>query len=109
MTDMAEYVKVCGETDIPDPGKQVFEVAGRFVVVFHVDGQFYALEDACSHDGNPLGEGQLEGFQIVCPRHGARFDIRTGQALCMPAVRPTPAYEVKVENGQVLVATQPKR
>ena len=106
---MAEYIKVCRVTDIPDPGKQVFEVAGRFVVVFHVDGQFYALEDACSHDGNPLGEGQLVGFEIVCPRHGARFDIRTGQALCMPAVRPTPAYDVKVENDQVLVATQPKR
>ena len=106
---MAEYVQVCRETDIPDPGKQVFELAGRFVVVFRVQGQFYALEDACSHDGNPLGDGLLQGFEIVCPRHGARFDIRTGQALSMPAVRPTPAYDVELRNGQVFVSTEPKR
>jgi 3-phenylpropionate/trans-cinnamate dioxygenase ferredoxin component len=100
---MADYVPVCKTFDIPDPGKAVFEVEDRFIVVFHLDGDFYAIDDACTHDGGPLGEGEIEGFQIICPRHGARFDIRTGQALTMPAVHATPAHEVKVEGEDVLV------
>jgi 3-phenylpropionate/trans-cinnamate dioxygenase ferredoxin component len=71
--------------------------------VFHLDGEFYALDDCCTHDGGPLGEGDIDGFQIICPRHGARFDIRTGQAMTMPAVQATPAHEVKIEGDDVLV------
>jgi 3-phenylpropionate/trans-cinnamate dioxygenase ferredoxin subunit len=100
---MSEFVRVCAAADVPDPGKQVFEVGDRFVVVVHLDGEWFALEDACTHDGGPLGEGRLEGFCIVCPRHGARFDLRTGAAMSMPAVRATPRHEVKIENGAVLV------
>jgi 3-phenylpropionate/trans-cinnamate dioxygenase ferredoxin subunit len=100
---MADFVRVCKTSDIPDPGMATFEVDDRFVVVFHMDGGFYAIEDACTHDGGPLGDGILDGFQIICPRHGARFDIRTGQALTMPAVRGTPAHEVKVEGDDVWV------
>jgi 3-phenylpropionate/trans-cinnamate dioxygenase ferredoxin component len=100
---MSDFTRVCKTIDIPDPGKMVFEVEDRFVVVFHLDGAFYALDDCCTHDGGPLGEGIIDGFQIICPRHGARFDIRTGQAMCMPAVRSTPAHEVKVEGNEVFV------
>ena len=100
---MSDFVRVCKTSDIPDPGKAIFEVEVRFVVLFHVDGGFYSLDDACTHDGGPLGEGCLEGFQIACPRHGARFDIRTGQALTMPAVRGTPAHDVQVEGDDVFV------
>jgi len=100
---MSDSVRVCKTSDIPDPGKATFEVEDRFVVVFHVDGEFYALDDCCTHDGGPLGEGDLDGFQIICPRHGARFDIRTGQALCMPAVRGTLPHEVKIEGEDVWV------
>ena len=82
---MSDFVPVCKVGDIPDPGKHVFEVGEHFVVVFHVDGQFYAIDDVCTHDGGPLGEGFLEGFTIACPRHGAKFDIRDGRVLCMPA------------------------
>jgi 3-phenylpropionate/trans-cinnamate dioxygenase ferredoxin subunit len=103
MNKMPGFVRVCKTSDIPDPGKAVFEVEDRFVVVFHLDGGFYALEDACTHDGGPLGEGDIEGFQIICPRHGARFDIKTGQAMTMPAVRATPSHEVKVEGDDVCV------
>ncbi len=98
-----DFVRVARASDIPDPGKQIVEVDDRLVVVFHVAGQFYALDDVCTHDGGPLGEGQLEGFCIACPRHGAKFDIRDGRALTMPATRPTVAHEVKVEGGDVLV------
>ena len=100
---MSDFIRVCKTSDIPDPDKAVFEVDERFIVVFHLDGEFYALDDACTHDGGPLGEGIIEGFQIICPRHGARFDIPTGQAMTMPAVHATAAHEVKVENGEVWV------
>ena len=100
---MSDFVRVCKVSEIPDPGKTVFEIEDRFVVVFHLDGAFYALDDCCTHDGGPLGEGDIEGFQIICPRHGARFDIRTGQAMTMPAVRGTPSHEVKIEAGDVWV------
>ena len=100
---MSEFTRVCKTSEIPDPGKAVFEVDNRFVVVIHMDGEFYALDDCCTHDGGPLGEGLLDGFQIACPRHGALFDIRTGQALTMPAVRGTTLHEVKIEGADVLV------
>ena len=63
----------------------------------------YAIDDVCTHDGGPLGEGQLEGFTIACPRHGAKFDVRDGRALTMPATKPTVAHEVKVEGDDVYV------
>ena len=100
---MADFVEVCSSEDIPDPGKKVFEVEDQFVVVFHVNGQFYCLDDVCTHDGGPLGEGTIEGMCVRCPRHGAKFDIRTGKALTMPATVDTRCHEVKVENGKVFV------
>ena len=66
----------------------------------NLDGKFYAIEDVCTHDGGPLGEGEAGWLRSsICPRHGARFDVRTGAALKMPAVEPAPTYEVKVEGG----------
>ena len=69
----------------------------------NLDGQFYAVEDVCTHDGGPLGEGKLDGCELICPRHGARFDVRTGAATRMPAIEPAPTYAVRVEDGDVLV------
>jgi 3-phenylpropionate/trans-cinnamate dioxygenase ferredoxin subunit len=100
---VSEFTRVCKASDIPDPGKEVFEVDERFVIVFHLEGKFYALDDCCTHDGSPMGDGLIEGLQIICPRHGARFDIPTGQAMTMPAVRATGSHEVKVEGGDVWV------
>ena len=100
---MPNYVKVAAVTEIPSGTKKIVEVAGVLVVVINVDGEFYAVEDVCTHDGGPLGEGNLEGCQLVCPRHGARFDVRTGAALTMPAFEPAPTYEVRVQDGAVLV------
>jgi len=108
---MNDFVPVCKVGDIPDPGKQVIEVGEQYVVLFHVDGQFYALDDVCTHDGGPLGEGSLEGYTIACPRHGAKFDIRDGRVLCMPAVSGTPSHDVKVEGDEVFVriVVRPKK
>jgi 3-phenylpropionate/trans-cinnamate dioxygenase ferredoxin component len=100
---MSEFYRVCKTSDVVDPGKNVFDVDGRFVLIFHLDGKFYALDDVCTHDGGSLCEGVIEGFQVICPRHGARFDILTGQALTMPAVHATASHEVRIEGNDVFV------
>jgi 3-phenylpropionate/trans-cinnamate dioxygenase ferredoxin subunit len=96
-------VPVAKVDEVPDPGRQLVEVDDRLVVLFHVGGQFYAIDDVCTHDGGPLGEGALDGYTIAGPRHGAKFDIRDGRALTMPATRATGAYEVKVVGNDVLL------
>lgn len=100
---MSEFVRVAKVADIPDPGKQLLEVEDRLVVLLHVEGEFYCLDDVCTHDGGPLGEGRLTGHRLHCPRHGAQFDIKSGKALTMPATEDTVAHEVKVEGDDVLV------
>jgi 3-phenylpropionate/trans-cinnamate dioxygenase ferredoxin subunit len=100
MNDFQVAAKI---TDVPDPGKLLVEVDDRLVALFHVNGRFYALDDVCTHDGGPLVEGELCGFEIACPRHGARFDIRDGCVVCMPATKPTTAHDVKVVGDDVLV------
>jgi 3-phenylpropionate/trans-cinnamate dioxygenase ferredoxin component len=91
--------------------------AGRVTLVFHepedlriavcnVDGQFYAIEDVCTHDGGPLDQGQLEGDEIECPRHGARFCVRDGRATLMPAVMPVRTFPIKIDGQRVLVGTE---
>ena|SRR5262245_22938951 len=100
---MSDFIPVAKVTDIPDPGKKLVEVDERLVVIVHAGGRFYAIDDVCTHDGGPLGEGTLEGFTIACPRHGAKFDVRDGRALTMPATRPTASHEVKVVGEDILV------
>ena len=100
---MAEFVRVAAVAEIPDPGKTLVEVNDVMVALFHVDGAFHAIDDVCTHDGGPLADGELRDHKIACPRHGAKFDIRTGAALSMPAVRPTRSHDVKVEDGSVWV------
>jgi 3-phenylpropionate/trans-cinnamate dioxygenase ferredoxin component len=100
---MTEFHFAAKAADIPDPGKLLVEVDERLIALFHVQGRFYALDDVCTHDGGPLVEGDLCGYEIACPRHGARFDIRDGRVLCMPATKPTAAHEVRVVGGDVQV------
>ena len=100
---MSDFIRVCKTSDIPDPGRKVFEVDDQLVVVVHTEGRYYAIDDVCTHDGGPLGEGPLEGFSIACPRHGAKFDVRDGRALTMPATRATKTHEVKVVGDDIMV------
>lgn len=102
---MTNYVKVARADEITPGEKKTVEADGIEIVIVNLDGKFYAIEDVCTHDGGPLGEGELDGCQLICPRHGARFDVRTGEALTLPAFEPTPTYEVKIEDGDVLVET----
>ena len=101
---MSEFFKVAKVSELPPGVKKLVEVDGMPVALFNVDGQFYAIEDVCTHDGGPLAEGELDGEEVECPRHGARFNVRTGEALCMPAVEPVECYQIKVENGEILVS-----
>jgi 3-phenylpropionate/trans-cinnamate dioxygenase ferredoxin component len=101
---MAEFVKLTNRSDLPPGGKMLAEVDGRPIAVFNVDGCFYAIDDVCTHDGGPLAEGELQGAEIQCPRHGARFDVRTGKALCFPAFEPVTAHRVEIRGDEVYVA-----
>jgi 3-phenylpropionate/trans-cinnamate dioxygenase ferredoxin subunit len=101
MTD--DFTKIASTSDIPDGEVRVYDCDGTKIAVCHVDGNFFAVQDLCTHDGGPLGEGELVGSQIECPRHGARFDIKTGKALCLPAVIDIPTYEVSVRGEEIFV------
>ena len=100
---MSDFVRVAKTTDLSDPGQTLLEVEDRIVVLFKVGGEFFCIDDVCTHDGGPLSEGRLDDHAIACPRHGAKFDIRTGKALTMPATVDTAAHEVTVEGEDVLV------
>ena len=100
---MAEFIKVANVKELDNPGKTVLEVDDRIVVLIQVDGTFYCLDDVCTHDDGPLSDGELDGCDLICPRHGARFDVCSGKAKSLPATRPTASHDVKVENGEVFV------
>ena len=100
---MAGFTKVADVDDVPVGEVRVFVVGGFGVAVANVGGTFYAIDDVCSHDGGPLGEGRLFGDQVECPRHGARFDVKTGRPRTLPAVIPVRSYPVEVEGDEVMV------
>ncbi len=93
-----------GKVDELPEGERLFVGIGdQHIAVFNVNGEYAAIRDVCTHDDGTLGEGDLEGFEIVCPRHGARFDIRTGKALTLPAVDDTEAFPVRVVGDAIEV------
>ncbi len=100
----ADFVPVAKTDDVPLGRVKVVEVNGRRLALAHCEDGFFAVDDVCTHDGGPLGEGTLEGCLIECPRHGAQFDVRTGQVRRLPAVQPIRAYPVKVVDDQIYVA-----
>jgi 3-phenylpropionate/trans-cinnamate dioxygenase ferredoxin subunit len=102
---MDDFLAVAQTDEVDDPGSMLVEISDRLVVLIHAAGHWYALDDICTHDGGPLSEGPLDAAEgtIACPRHGAKFDIKTGAALTMPATKPTASHDVKVEGSQVFV------
>lgn len=100
-----KFIAVAQQSEIPDGNSLLVEVDERLVVLIHAAGHFYALDDVCTHDGGPLSDGPVDaaGGTIACPRHGAKFDIKTGAAMTMPATKATVAHEVKAEGDQVFV------
>jgi 3-phenylpropionate/trans-cinnamate dioxygenase ferredoxin component len=98
-----EFLDIVPASELPNGERLFVEIEGRSLVIFNIADQFFAIGDVCSHDDGPVGEGDLEGYNIVCPRHGAEFDVRTGQAVQMPAVVDIPAYPVRVVDGMTQV------
>ena len=101
---MSTSGKAAAKTSEIAPGttKRVV-VDGTEILICNVDGQFYAIEDVCTHDGGELDQGHLEGDRIECPRHGATFDVRTGAALTLPAILPVRTFPLEVEGDDILV------
>jgi 3-phenylpropionate/trans-cinnamate dioxygenase ferredoxin subunit len=97
------FVSAAKLEDIPQGQVKVVSVGDEEVALCNVDGAIFAVANVCSHDGGPLGEGYLIGDQIECPRHGARFDVRTGEATRLPAIVPIPTYAVKMDGRDILV------
>ena len=100
---MSEWVAVAKTDELGSGEWRVVEADGTRIVVFNLGGQYYAMEDVCTHDGGQLTGGVVEGEEIVCPRHGARFCIRTGAALTAPAYEPVATLPVRVEDGVIQV------
>ena len=100
---MSDWVDVGPQAAIASGELAVVEIEDLQVAVFNVEGEFYAIEDLCSHDYACLSDGEFEGCEVVCPIHGARFDVRTGEALTPPAYEPVPTFPVRIEAGVVQV------
>lgn len=100
---MAEWVKVARAAEVLEGHAKVVEAEGQRLALARVGGQVYAVQDLCTHDGGPLGEGEIFGDTIECPRHGARFDVKTGQPVTLPAVVPVKTFPVKVAGEEILV------
>jgi len=100
---MSDWISVAAPGDIAPGRCKVVDADGTRVAVFNLDGEFHALEDVCTHDGGELASGVIESGEVICPRHGARFCIRSGEALSAPAYEPTAKLPVRIENGMVQV------
>ena len=94
---------VAKRDEIPIGSTKRVMAGSTALLICNVDGEFYAIEDVCTHDGGPLDQGELEGCRIMCPRHGALFDVTTGAALTLPAVIPLETYPVTIDGDQLLV------
>ncbi|HLF29340.1 MAG TPA: non-heme iron oxygenase ferredoxin subunit [Anaerolineae bacterium] len=106
---MAEFVTVAKTAEIAPGTVKVISVDGVPMGIANVDGEFYAFGDVCTHDDGPVAEGELDEYQIECPRHGARFDIRTGAVKRLPAPAPIPVFPLRVEGDEIQVSPQPKK
>jgi 3-phenylpropionate/trans-cinnamate dioxygenase ferredoxin component len=101
---MSAFIKIASRSELPPGGKKLVELDGQAIAVFNIDDVFYAIDDVCTHDGGPLADGKLIGCEIECPRHGARFDVRTGRPVCMPAIEPVDVHPVELRGDDIYVA-----
>ena len=100
---MSNWVTVDSIDNFPPGERRVVDVDGAMIAVFNLAGNIYAIEDICTHDGGELASGELDGDEIICPRHGARFCVRTGEVKAPPAVQAIDTFPVRVKNGIVQV------
>jgi 3-phenylpropionate/trans-cinnamate dioxygenase ferredoxin subunit len=100
---MSDWADVARTDEIPPGGSKLVYVDGVKVAVFNLGGEYHAIEDICTHDGGELASGTVEGEEIVCPRHGARFNIKTGAVTAPPAYEPVYKFPLRVEDGTIQI------
>jgi 3-phenylpropionate/trans-cinnamate dioxygenase ferredoxin subunit len=103
-----EFLTVARLDELPEGGRLLLDVGDLAIAVFRIAGRTFAIDDVCTHDDGPLGEGEIDGESIECPRHGARFDLATGKATGLPAVVDIASYPVRVVDGQIQVGLPPE-
>ncbi len=96
-----EFLQIAPASQLGNGERMFVEIDGQSIVIFNIAGEYFAIGDVCSHDDGPVGDGALDGYAITCPRHGARFDVRNGKVLALPAIVDIPAYPTRVENGNI--------
>ena len=104
---MSDFVVVAKLGDVEEGRVKIVRVGDAPIGLTKIDGDLFAFADICTHDDGPVAEGELDEYVIECPRHGAKFDIRTGKVKQLPAVTPIPVYAVRVEDDVVLVSNKP--
>ncbi|MBI1799805.1 MAG: non-heme iron oxygenase ferredoxin subunit [Candidatus Eisenbacteria bacterium] len=97
------FVTVARVGEIPEGGRKLARIEDQEIAVFRLDGEYFAIDDVCTHDGGPVAEGELVGCIIECPRHGAKFNVKTGAAISLPATSPVPTYAVRVRGDEIQV------
>lgn len=100
---MGQFVKVCKKSELGSESAKCVEVEGAQIALFNLGGEFYAIGNQCTHRGGPLAEGAIEGDEVECPWHGARYKITTGEVLTPPAPSGVPKYSVRVTDEDVEV------
>lgn len=100
---MSDWVTVAKLEQVPPGERRIIDIDDVQIAVFNLGGDFYAIEDVCTHDYAPLTDGKLDGDEIICPRHGARFCIKTGAVTAPPAYEPIPTFPVRIHEGLIQV------
>ena len=103
MANKEDFVKIANMNDIQPSQMKAFQFNGEYVCVANVDGKYYTINNICTHEGGPLADGKLDGYEVECPWHGSKFDVRTGEVTSPPASEPELTYEVKVDGNNILV------
>jgi 3-phenylpropionate/trans-cinnamate dioxygenase ferredoxin subunit len=101
--DKVEYLTVAEVGELADGERKLLEIDGEPMALFRIAGEYFAIADVCSHDDGPVAEGELRGYEVECPRHGARFDVRDGRVLSLPAAVDIPAYPVRVVGDEIQI------
>lgn len=106
MSEELTFYPVAGLDELPSGERLFIDLAGVPLVVINFGGEVFAIQDVCTHDDGPLGEGDVDDHQISCPRHGARFDLRTGKVLTLPAIVDVPTYPVRIVDGIIQIGVK---
>jgi len=101
--EKVDFLEIAPTSELPNGERMFVDIGDTPIVIFNIAGQFFAIGDVCTHDDGPLGDGDLEGYNVTCPRHGAEFDMRTGKVISMPAVVDIPAYPVQVRDDVIFL------